>query len=312
VPTTRARRPGPFAALLAVVLLAACGPFGGKKDDASGDTSTAEATETTAEGASGTAGHASTDTSEAPALEARTDESPTTTAAPATAPAHWTYGGDEGPEHWGELSPAYELCESGKEQSPVNIEKGSPAALEDLSFAYGPSASHIVDNGHTIQVNLDHGGTMTLDGVAYTLLQFHFHAPSEHQMGGANYPMEVHLVHKSAAGELAVVGAFIQKGEALDSLTEVFAHLPASGQTVEGPEAFDATSLLPEYRGTIRYLGSLTTPPCTEGVHWNVLVAPIQLSTEQIKAFTSRHARSNRPVQELGERKLSVDLDVAP
>jgi carbonic anhydrase len=116
-------------------------------------------------------------------------------------------------------------------------------------------------------------------------------------------------VHGNEAGELAVVGAFIQKGEAHEALTPVFEHLPEAGQTVDGPADFDATALLPDYRGTIRYAGSLTTPPCTEGVHWNVLVAPIQLSREQIKAFTSRHPHSNRPVQELGERSLLIDLD---
>jgi carbonic anhydrase len=287
-------------------LLAACGPFGGKSTDGAGG-SDAEATTATEAGGE----HATAETG-APEVAGRADDaSPSTSTAPAGTNPHWAYGGDAGPSRWGELSPTYELCATGHEQSPVNIAKGAPAALEDLTFAYQPTTSHVVDNGHTVQVDLDHGGTMTVDGTAYTLVQFHFHAPSEHQMGGANYPMEVHLVHRSADGRLAVVGAFVQKGGPLDSLTDVLAHLPAAGQTVDGPAAFDATTLLPDHRGTIRYQGSLTTPPCTEGVQWNVLVAPIQLSTEQIKAFTSRHPHSNRPVQELGERQLLVDLDVA-
>jgi carbonic anhydrase len=284
----RARRPRSLLALAALGLLAACSASAG-------------AAATHRSGAEGNG--------PAPEVEAHTE--PGAGHPPTDGPAHWSYEGDDGPEHWGELSADYEVCGTGAEQSPVNLDKGELTTLEDLAFAYTPSATSVVDNGHTIQVNLDHGGTMTLDGVEYTLAQFHFHAPSEHQMGGANYPMEVHLVHRNEAGELAVVGAFIQKGEAHEALAAVFEHLPEAGETVAGPADFDATVLLPDYRGTIRYAGSLTTPPCTEGVRWHVLVAPIQLSPEQVKAFTSRHPHSNRPVQPLGDRALSFDLDVA-
>lgn len=237
--------------------------------------------------------------------------------APETAAAehhevHWAYSGAGGPEHWGTLEPEFAACASGKSQSPIDITHATPSDLPNIVFNYAPSAVNIVNNGHTIQVNYDAGSSIEIDGVRYDLVQFHFHAPSEHTINGKRYPAELHLVHKSASGDLAVVGVMMDKGAENLALAPVWSHLPAK----EGPEehftaAVDATSLLPDVRTTFRYSGSLTTPPCSEGVKWNVMTAAIQLSDTQLRAFTKIIDGNDRPLQPLGGRTLIEDTSPA-
>jgi len=225
-------------------------------------------------------------------------------AAPPAADVHWGYSGEAGPAHWGELDPSFVACAEGQEQSPVDIPASAPVNTTGLAFHYQPSGLTILNNGHTIQVNYDKGSAITLEGTTYDLVQFHFHAPSEHTLAGQSAPMELHLVHRSTNQTLAVVGVLIQRGGANPAYDAVLNHLPAQEQAampVAGVTV-DAASLLPADRSYYRYNGSLTTPPCSEGVKWQVLRTPVTLSDAQIAAFTKLYPNDARPVQPLNAR----------
>jgi carbonic anhydrase len=232
-----------------------------------------------------------------------------TPAAPTPTPAHWTYEGEEGPEHWGELDPTYEMCSAGKEQSPIDVVEPTDGDLADIAVSYQPiSPMRIVNNGHTIQVNVDPGSSITLDGVQYELAQFHFHTPSEHLIAGQPQEMELHLVHKSAEGQLAVVGIMLNEGQANTALAPVFDNMPATAGAEQSVTAMlDPTTFFPAATSTYRYMGSLTTPPCTEGIHWNLLTQPVDISAEQIEAFKALFAMNARPPQGLNEREVVKD-----
>ncbi len=221
------------------------------------------------------------------------------------APVHWTYEGEEGPAHWGGISPDFAVCQSGVRQSPVDL--NGPAQQEqdlpNIVFHYQPSKINILNNGHTIQVNYDGGSSIDVDGVSYELLQFHFHAPSEHSVGGKLAEAELHLVHKNAAGGLAVVGLLIEKGPANSAIQTTWDSLPTQSGPAQTLEAqVNANDLLPTVQTTYRYDGSLTTPPCTEGVKWLVMTNPITFSEEQLAAFTEIFEGNNRPAQALNDR----------
>ena len=214
---------------------------------------------------------------------------------PANTP-HWTYEGEKGPRFWGKLDPIFSVCDKGRNQSPIDIAKTSPATLPKLRSDFSPAKlqivhhEHIADeinNGHTIQINYTEGDTLTIGDTNYELIQFHFHAPSEHTVHGKHYPMEVHFVHKSPSGALAVVGVFIEQGAHNKAFDPIWANLP----TQKGVESHfehvsvDVDSLLPHSHQSYRYDGSLTTPPCSEVVKWIVMKSPIQLSKEQIQTL---------------------------
>jgi carbonic anhydrase len=221
---------------------------------------------------------------------------------------HWGYEGEGGPEHWGELDEAYEACAIGQEQSPIDLASAAEQDIANITFSYQPSHVNILNNGHTIQVNYDEGSSIEVNGETYSLLQFHFHMPSEHTLTGQEFPGELHLVHQNAAGNLAVVGIFLEEGSENEALQPVWADLPASESDVETTgEMVDASQFLPEEQKTFRYPGSLTTPPCTEGVSWFVMVEPIEISADQIDLFKAIVSVSNRPVQPLGDRELIED-----
>jgi carbonic anhydrase len=223
---------------------------------------------------------------------------------------HWSYEGDTGPEHWGSLSPDFAACSKGVEQSPVDIPASAPLNPADIAFTYQPSAVNIFNNGHTIQVNYDKGSSLTLNGVRYDLVQFHFHAASEHAIGGQEDPMELHLVHRNAQGGLAVVGVLLKSGGENAAYAPVFQNLPPQ-ESQPAPVAgatVDASQLLPAQRTYWRYNGSLTTPPCTEGVRWLVMNTPVELSDAQIAAFTAIFKNDERPVQPLNARTFLVSL----
>lgn len=222
--------------------------------------------------------------------------------------AHWTYEGEEGPEHWGAISADYAACGSGKEQSPIDLAGFGEEDLANITFNYQPSKVNILNNGHTIQVNYDEGSSIDLDGMTYKLAQFHVHAPSEHSVEGKLADAELHLVHKSDDGKLAVVGVLINKGAENAAFKDVWAHLPAEkadAMTVDGMVM--AADMLPQVQTTYRYAGSLTTPPCSEGVAWNVMTTPIEMSEAQLAAFSAIVEANNRPVQPLGDRSLVED-----
>jgi len=229
------------------------------------------------------------------------------TAAPAAETAHWGYSGHEGPQHWGELSAAYEACASGKHQSPVNLQGFSKAPHPALKVSYTPGGSHIVHNGHTIQVNYDEGSSIRLDDQVYQLKQFHFHSPSENTVEGHAYPMEAHFVHADAEGNLAVVAVLFRAGKHNAELEKAWAQMPGNaGESRELSTPVNANALLPRYRTYYRFDGSLTTPPCTEGVKWFVMAHAETASPEQLERFThTMHHPNNRPVQPLNSRLVT-------
>jgi carbonic anhydrase len=224
------------------------------------------------------------------------------------AEAHWSYEGPTGPEHWGSLSPAFALCATGKSQSPIDIRDATSVDLPNLVFHYAPTPVEIVNNGHTVQVNYAAGSYVEVDGVRYDLVQFHFHAPSEHTIAGRFAAAEMHLVHKSATGALAVVGVLLEEGEHNARFDPVWNNLPGKpGAAQRFAAEIDADDLLPADPRTYRYMGSLTTPPGTEDVHWNLMVEPVRLSKAQIAAFTKVYRGNNRPIQALNGRKVLQD-----
>ena len=219
----------------------------------------------------------------------------------------WGYEGNTGPGYWFELAPEFSLCGEGKAQSPIDIRGAVETDLVDIDFHYSETAGAIVNNGHTIQVDLAAGSAITYNGIRYNLLQFHFHAPSEHTIAGEAAPMEIHFVHSDPnSGALAVVGVLLTEGEAdNDGYAPVLDAMPAEPgepQALTSPLALEA--LLPDTTGYYAYQGSLTTPPCSEIVRWLLLDTPVALSAEQIAAYTSLYDGNARPVQPLGKRDL--------
>ena len=219
---------------------------------------------------------------------------------------HWEYEGEAGPDHWGELDERFAACAAGLEQSPVDIVTPTdPETLPEIEFSYQPSSVTMRNNGHTIQVDYEPGSSITIDGTVYNLVQFHFHHPSEHTIDGVVYPLELHLVHADADGNLAVVGVLIKEGpEENAAFASVFDNLATEemAPTLISDISVNAADLLPAEHHYFSYSGSLTTPPCSEGVRWSVLVEPVRLSVEQIEAFASIFPYDARPVQPLNDR----------
>jgi carbonic anhydrase len=175
-----------------------------------------------------------------------------------------------------------------------------------LRIVHHEHVADVVNNGHTIQVNYPAGSTLVLGERSFALAQYHFHSPSEHTLEGRPFPMEMHLVHKSGDGKLAVLGVFIQEGAANPAFAPVWDNLPQEKGVEVHLEhvTVDVDELLPAERKGFRYQGSLTTPPCTEGVEWLVLATPITLSAEQIAAFRALVHGNNRPIQPLNGREM--------
>ena len=222
-----------------------------------------------------------------------------------TPAAHWGYEPHNGPELWGALDREYSACGLGAEQSPIDLTGGQWADLTPVEFDYGRTRLAIRNTGHTIQMRPGGGNGIVLDGVGHNLLEFHFHHRSEHLVDGASFPLEMHLVHRNVDDGLAVVGILIFEGEINNALASVWSRLPPDPGALRAlPGEFDLASLLPSFRTTWRYRGSLTTPPCTEGVSWVVLDAPLPMSAAQIATFASIYPCNCRPVQPLGERTL--------
>ncbi|MFQ5464552.1 MAG: carbonic anhydrase [Thermodesulfobacteriota bacterium] len=222
--------------------------------------------------------------------------------------AHWGYEGEHGPAHWGDMSDKFKACKEGHKQSPIDIVDAGKADLEDIEFHYGASKIDIINNGHTVQVNYDKGSYIKVNGKRYDLLQFHFHTPSEHTVGGAHYKGEMHLVHKSSDGKLAVVGVLIVEGQENPAYSTVWAGLPkkaGKAHTIKG--TVDAARLLPGDRDFYTYSGSLTTPPCSEGVTWLVLTEPVKMSEDQIEDINKILHSNNRPTQPLHGRTVVKD-----
>ncbi|WP_333853521.1 carbonic anhydrase [Leclercia sp.] len=220
--------------------------------------------------------------------------------------SHWSYEGEGSPEHWGNLDEAWKTCQSGKNQSPINIDATLNAHLAPLETHYTDGPTTLVNNGHTIQAGEKEGtrDTILLDGQTWTLQQFHFHAPSENTIHGKKYAMEMHLVHSNAEGEIAVVAVMFDRGAKNQELEKLWRKMPAQPeQSATLPTHLDLNKLLPDDKTFWRFSGSLTTPPCSEGVTWIVLKHPLTLSADQLEKFShTMHHTNNRPVQSLHGR----------
>lgn len=222
---------------------------------------------------------------------------------PAATHGHWGYTGVTGPDHWAELSPAYTTCRNGTRQSPIDIRNGIKVDQEALQFDYKPSYFRIVDNGHTIQVTYGPGSTLSVMGRTYELVQFHFHRPSEERIDGRAFEMVAHLVHKDGEGHLAVVSVLFEVGKDNPFIQTLWNNLPLEQNSEYQPKAsIQIGDLLPERRDYFSYMGSLTTPPCTEGVLWLVLKQPVQLSADQLAIFNRFYPNNARPIQNTAGR----------
>lgn len=231
-----------------------------------------------------------------------------TAALAADAAPHWAYEGKEGAAKWGDIDKSFEVCKLGREQSPIDIKAkdAKKAALAPIKPAYKASAGDLINNGHTIQINLADGGAASVPAGEYKLLQFHFHTPSEEKIDGKNFPLVAHLVHRNDAGKLAVIGVLFRQGKENAALKDIFAKLPAKEGKAPLAANFDAAGLLPKSLAYYAFTGSLTTPPCSEGVAWHVLKEPVEISAAQVAAFQKVFKMNARPVQPLNGRAVQV------
>jgi carbonic anhydrase len=221
-------------------------------------------------------------------------------------PPHWSYAGKDGPKAWGKLDSTYSGCSIGHMQSPINITAAKKADLPTLQFDYNAVPLNIIDNGHSIQVNYAAGSTLTVGDKVYALKQFHFHHPSEEHIDGHAYDMVAHLVHADSSGHLAVAAILMQKGASNPFIDTVWANIPREKEkAVDVPSvSLNVKDLLPSEHGYYEFAGSLTTPPCSEGVTWFVLKRPVDLSAAQLAEFAKLYPRDARPIQPLNGREI--------
>jgi carbonic anhydrase len=206
----------------------------------------------------------------------------------------WGYEGHHGPEHWGDVS---KTCAEGVNQSPINLKGMTKANLAPLDIAYKGKVVALKNNGHTLEAQVEGSNTLTIDGVDFELKQFHFHTPSENEINGKQYPLEGHFVHADKNGNLAVIAVMFDMGSENAQLANLMKTLPKTGKMVTLAQPFDIKDMLPSYSAYYRFNGSLTTPPCSEGVRWFVLKATKSLSADQEKALSGVMGHNNRPIQ---------------
>jgi carbonic anhydrase len=233
--------------------------------------------------------------------EARRKETPAVLAPPPPVnpvmSGHWSYEGETGPSNWGR-NPAWSQCASGNRQSPIDLRDGMKVDLEQIVFDYKPSGFNVTDNGHTIQVNVGSGNYITLQNRTFELLQFHFHRPSEERINGKNFEMVVHMVHKDSDGKLAVLAVLLERGKAQEMIQTVWNNLPLEKHDTVTPSiVLNPADVLPSRRDYFTYMGSLTTPPCSEGVLWLVMKEPVQASPAQMSLFARLYPFNARPIQ---------------
>ena len=223
-------------------------------------------------------------------------------AAPET--SHWSYTGDTGPAHWADIDDDFSMCGLGRNQSPVDIDGAIDAELPPLQLDYATTGTRVFNNGHTVQVASPEGNTLTLDGDLFTLQQMHFHAPSEHTVDGQRFPLEAHLVHSDKDGNLAVVTVLFEEGEENAALRSLADSLPdTAGERADVTDTVNFTQMLPAQHDYYRLNGSLTTPPCSEGVRWVIMQSTQGISSEQVESFSAAIGdANNRPLQPLNAR----------
>lgn len=221
------------------------------------------------------------------------------------ASVHWDYEGVGGPENWSKIDPKNTSCAIGQRQSPIDIRDGIKVDVEPIKFSYRPSTFRIVDNGHTVQVAVG-DSSISLTGKTYELVQFHFHRPSEEKIDGQRFDMVVHLVHKADDGQLAVVAVLLERGTENPFIQTLWNNMPLEKNVTVAPPTttIDLNTLLPSGRSYYTYMGSLTTPPCTEGVLWLVMKQPVQVSPDQINIFSRLYRNNARPIQPTAGRLI--------
>ncbi len=218
---------------------------------------------------------------------------------------HWSYSGEVGPQAWGGLRAEFSMCATGQRQSPIDIREGMAVDLEAIRFNYQSSGFGVVDNGHTVQVNVAPGNSIELGGRRFELLQFHFHRPSEERIDGRQFDMVAHLVHKDGEGKLAVVAVLLDRGSVQPVVQTVWNNLPLEkNQETKARVTIDLSQLLPADRRYYTYMGSLTTPPCSEGVQWVVMRHPVAVSQEQVDIFSRMYPMNARPLQAASGRRI--------
>ena len=216
---------------------------------------------------------------------------------------HWSYEGETGPANWGKINSDWAKCGTGTRQSPIDLRDGMKVDLEQITFDYQPSGFNVVDNGHTIQVSVGMGNYITVQNRSYELVQFHFHRPSEERINGRGTEMVVHLVHKDAEGKLAVVAVLLERGAQNSMIQTVWNNLPLEkNDTVTPSVTLDVSQILPTRRDYFTFMGSLTTPPCSEGVLWLVMKQPMPASPAQMALFSRLYPLNARPTQSGGGR----------
>ncbi|MBN2825559.1 MAG: carbonic anhydrase family protein [Campylobacterales bacterium] len=221
--------------------------------------------------------------------------------------AHWGYTGHEGPSNWGSLSDDYKMCSLGRNQSPINVTHSLDAKLAPITFSYTTAPTEILNNGHTVQVNIAAGSYIVVDGKKYELKQYHFHTPSENHIEGKSFPLEAHFVHAASDGELAVIGVMFEYGKANTTLAQLWEKMPMNADEKHELNniAKNLMALIPTKTQYYRFNGSLTTPPCSEGVKWMVLGKMLKVSKAQIEKFAhALHGHNNRPIQATNARVI--------
>ncbi len=224
--------------------------------------------------------------------------------------ANWSYIGEKGVERWGAISADYAACAEGKQQSPIDISDGARLELDPIEFFYSPAPLRVIDNGHTVQINVDEGRYIVVLGKRYDLKQLHFHKPAEERIGGRSYDMVAHLVHKDVDGRLAVVAVLFEAGADNPFIRRLWPYLPLEprAETHLPAVKIELDKLLPDNKAYYTYMGSLTTPPCTEGVQWIVMKNPVGISPEQVAVFSRLYPMNARPIQATNGRFIKESM----
>jgi carbonic anhydrase len=228
-------------------------------------------------------------------------------AAPAMAQeVEWDYEGERGPASWGSLDPSFSACSTGERQSPVDLRGAEDRPAERIRAGYRPTRLVVENNGHTVEGIPEREQTLRIGAKSFELAQFHFHTPSEHAVTGRRYPLEIHFVHQAEDGERAVFGVLVKRGDRNEAFAELGRLPRAEGRETEVEERVNLRGLMPRRLTAFRYDGSLTTPPCTEGIRWNVADSYVEMSRRQIRRIRTILGHSARPLQPLGGRELVV------
>lgn len=223
----------------------------------------------------------------------------------AYAEVHWSYSGTTAPEYWADIDPKNQFCREGKHQSPVNLTNFIEADLPELAIQYQTQATEILHNGHTVRINMAAGSHLGVDGLILPVKQFHFHSPSENHIDGESFAMEAHIVHGDDEGHFAVIAIMFKEGAENPALASIWENMPSKAGERRPLDSVDLAGLLPDNKDYYRFTGSLTTPPCSEGLRWLVMKNAVTASKSQIEQFQKvmQHP-NNRPLQPINARVI--------